>query len=194
MNIGVPKEIKEQEYRVAMLPSGVYQLIKRGHYVVVERGAGSGSGYPDAEYESAGALMVDSHAAVFERTDLIVKVKEPLPSEFSLLQPGQILFTYLHLAASKALTEALMKSGVTGLAYETIEVNRRLPLLEPMSEIAGRMSILVETFWWQRDLARWCAGCASGKSRRAGRRLVGYQRRAHGPRTGCGRDNSRSGP
>jgi alanine dehydrogenase len=143
MNIGVPKEIKEQEYRVAMLPSGVYQLIKRGHYVVVERGAGSGSGYPDAEYESAGALMVDSHAAVFERTDLIVKVKEPLPSEFSLLQPGQILFTYLHLAASKALTEALMKSGVTGLAYETIEVNRRLPLLEPMSEIAGRMSILV---------------------------------------------------
>jgi len=143
MIIGVPKEIKEQEYRVAMLPSGAYQLVKRGHKVVVERGAGAGAGYPDPEYESAGATMVNSHAAVFEQADLIVKVKEPLPSEFSLLRPGQILFTYLHLAASKPLTEALMKSGVTGLAYETIEVNRRLPLLEPMSEIAGRMSILV---------------------------------------------------
>jgi alanine dehydrogenase len=143
MNIGVPKEIKEQEYRVAMLPSGAYQLTKHGHQVVVERGAGAGAGYPDAEYEQAGATMVTSHAAVFEPADLIVKVKEPLPSEFSLLRPGQLLFTYLHLAASRPLTEALMKSGVTALAYETIEVNRRLPLLEPMSEIAGRMSILV---------------------------------------------------
>ena len=143
MNIGVPKEIKEQEYRVALLPSGAYQLIKHGHQVVVERGAGAGAGYPDAEYEQAGATMTNSHAAVFEQADLIVKVKEPLPSEFKLLRPGQILFTYLHLAASRPLTEALMKSGVTALAYETIEVNRRLPLLEPMSEIAGRMSILV---------------------------------------------------
>ncbi|MFO1489039.1 MAG: alanine dehydrogenase [Verrucomicrobiota bacterium] len=143
MKIGVPKEIKQQEYRVALLPSGAYQLIKRGHQVMVERSAGAGAGYPDAEYEAAGAKMVDSHAAVFEQADLIVKVKEPLPEEFGLLRPGQILFTYLHLAASKSLTEALMKSGVTGLAYETIEVNRRLPLLEPMSEIAGRMSILV---------------------------------------------------
>ncbi|HKI69754.1 MAG TPA: alanine dehydrogenase, partial [Verrucomicrobiae bacterium] len=95
------------------------------------------------EYERAGAELVDSHAAVFERADLIVKVKEPLPAEYKLLRPGQILFTYLHLAANRPLTEALMKSGVTALAYETIEVNRRLPLLEPMSEIAGRMSILV---------------------------------------------------
>ncbi len=143
MIIGVPKEIKEQEYRVALLPSGAYQLIKRGHQVVVERGAGVGAGYPDAEYERAGAALVDSHAAVFEKADMIVKVKEPLPVEYALLRPGQILFTYLHLAASKSLTEALMKSGVTGIAYETIEVNRRLPLLEPMSEIAGRMSVLV---------------------------------------------------
>jgi alanine dehydrogenase len=143
MIIGVPKEIKEQEYRVAMLPSGVYQLLKRGHQVVVERGAGAGTGYPDAEYEQAGATMVKSHAAVFEKTDLIVKVKEPLPAEFKLLRRGQILFTYLHLAADKSLTTALMKSGATCIAYETIEVNRRLPLLEPMSEIAGRMSILV---------------------------------------------------
>ncbi len=143
MIIGVPKEIKDHEYRVAMLPSAAYQLIKRGHTVVVERGAGVGAGYPDKEYESAGAKLVDSHAAVFEQADLIVKVKEPLPSEYGLLRPGQLLFTYLHLAASKPLTEALMKSGATCIAYETIEVNRRLPLLEPMSEIAGRMSVLV---------------------------------------------------
>src|SRR3569833_2002432 len=143
MIIGVPKEIKEQEYRVALLPSGAYQLIKRGHEVVVERGAGLGSGYPDSEYEQAGARLVDTHEEVFQRAALVVKVKEPLPSEFKLLRRDQILFTYLHLAADKELTDALIKSGVTGLAYETIEVNRRLPLLEPMSEIAGRMSILV---------------------------------------------------
>jgi alanine dehydrogenase len=143
MIIGVPKEIKDQEYRVALLPSAAYQLAKRGHEVVVERGAGIGAGYPDAEYEHAGARLVDSHAAVFEQADLIVKVKEPLSAEYGLLRQGQLLFTYLHLAASKPLTEALLKCGITGIAYETIEVNRRLPLLEPMSEIAGRMSVLV---------------------------------------------------
>ncbi|MGP8220004.1 MAG: alanine dehydrogenase [Limisphaerales bacterium] len=143
MIIGVPEEIKEQEYRVAMLPSGVYQLVKGGHQVLVERGAGAGAGYPDAGYEQAGAKLVDSHAAVFAQADLIVKVKEPLPDEYGLLRRGQLLFTYLHLAANKSLTEAMMKSGATCIAYETIEVNRRLPLLEPMSEIAGRMSILV---------------------------------------------------
>ena len=143
MIIGVPKEIKDQEYRVALLPSAAYQLIKRGHKVVVERNAGAGAGYPDADYAQAGATLVDEHAAPFAQADLVMKVKEPLPSEYGLLKPGQILFTYLHLAASRSLTEALMKSRVTGLAYETIEVNRRLPLLEPMSEIAGRMSILV---------------------------------------------------
>jgi alanine dehydrogenase len=143
MIIGVPKEIKTQEYRVALLPSGAYQLIKRGHTVVVERGAGAGAGYPDAEYERAGAKLVDQHEAVFAQADLIIKVKEPLPAEYGLLRPGQLLFTYLHLAAGKPLTEALMKSGATCIAYETIEVNRRLPLLEPMSEIAGRMSVLV---------------------------------------------------
>jgi alanine dehydrogenase len=143
MIIGLPKEIKEQEYRVALLPSGAYQLIKRGHEVIVERNAGAGSGFPDAEYQAAGAKIVDSHETVFAKAELILKVKEPLASEFGLLQPGQLLFTYLHLAASHSLTEVLMKSGVTALAYETLEVNRRLPLLEPMSEIAGRMSILV---------------------------------------------------
>lgn len=143
MIIGLPKEIKIQEYRVALLPSGVYQLIKRGHQVIVERNAGAGAGYPDAEYEQAGATMVTSHAEVFDQAELIIKVKEPLPQEYPLLRKGQLLFTYLHLAADKTQTEALMKSGVTGIAYETIEVNRRLPLLEPMSEIAGRMSVLV---------------------------------------------------
>jgi len=150
MIIGVPKEIKEQEYRVALLPSGAYQLIKRGHEVLVERGAGVGAGYPDSEYEQAGAKLLDSHEEIFQRAALIVKVKEPLPSEFKLLRRDQILFTYLHLAASRPLTEALMNSGVTALAYETVEVNRRLPLLEPMSEIAGRMSILVGGYFLQK--------------------------------------------
>ncbi len=143
MIIGLPKEIKEQEYRVALLPSAAYQLVQRGHEVLVERNAGAGAGYPDADYEQAGARLLAEHATIFQRADLVVKVKEPLPSEYPLLRPGQILFTYLHLAADRELTQVLMKSGVTGLAYETIELNRRLPLLEPMSEIAGRMSILV---------------------------------------------------
>jgi alanine dehydrogenase len=154
MIIGVPREIKEQEYRVALLPSAAYQLIKRGHQVLVECNAGAGAGYPDSNYQQAGATLVSDHAAVFQRADMVVKVKEPLPAEYELLRPGQILFTYLHLAADRKLTETLMKSGVTALAYETIEVNRRLPLLEPMSEIAGRMSILVGGYF----LAKHCGG------------------------------------
>ena len=154
MIIGVPKEIKEQEYRVALLPSAAYQLIKRGHQVLVERGAGAGAGYPDEDYERAGVTLVNEHPAVFAKAELVVKVKEPLPAEYGLLRPGQLLFTYLHLAADRGLTEALIKSGITALAYETIEVNRRLPLLEPMSEIAGRMSILVGGYF----LAKHCGG------------------------------------
>ena len=143
MIIGIPKEIKAQEFRVALLPSAAYQLVQRGHQVLVGRDAGAGAGFSDAEYVKAGATILEDHAAIFSRAELIVKVKEPQPSEYPLLRPGQILFTYLHLAASRTLTDGLLKSGVTGLAYETIEVNRRLPLLEPMSEIAGRMSVLV---------------------------------------------------
>ena len=143
MKIGVPKEIKEQEYRVAVLPSVVYLLTKLGHQLYVERNAGAGAGYPDTEYEQAGAIMSADHAEIFHEADLVVKVKEPLPSEYPLLRKGQILFTYLHLAATRPLTETLMRSGVTAIAYETVEINRRLPLLEPMSEIAGRMSIIV---------------------------------------------------
>ena len=147
MIIAVPREIKAQEYRVALLPSAAYQLIQRGHQVLVERGAGTGAGYPDADYEKAGATLLDEHADVFTKGELIVKVKEPLPSEYALLRRGQLLFTYLHLAANRDLTDALLRSGVTALAYETIEVNRRLPLLEPMSEIAGRMSVLVGGYY-----------------------------------------------
>ena len=143
MIIGVPKEIKEQEQRVALLPSGTNELTKHGHFVLVEKDAGLGSGYPDQDYVKAGAEIVDQAEEVFARADMIVKVKEPLKAEFPLLRRGQILFTYLHLAASKSLTEALLKSGVTGVAYETIQVDHRLPLLEPMSEIAGRMSVVM---------------------------------------------------
>lgn len=143
MIVGVPKEIKDDENRVALLPSSAYQLIQRGHRVIVERSAGAGSGFPDDEYARAGAELVDTHAAVFDQAELIVKVKEPLPSEYPLLKPHHLLFTYLHLAANKTLTDVLLKSGCTGLAYETVSINRRLPLLEPMSEIAGRMSVIV---------------------------------------------------
>jgi len=147
MIIGVPKEIKEQERRVALLPSAVNQLTRHGHSVLVEKNAGAGSGYPDETYAKAGAEIVDEAKAVFSRAEMIVKVKEPLEAEFPLLRKGQILFTYLHLAASKPLTEALLKSGVTGVAYETIQVNNRLPLLEPMSEIAGRMSVVMGAYF-----------------------------------------------
>lgn len=143
MIVGVPKEIKKKEFRVALLPSGAYQLLRLGHRVLVEAGAGVGAGFPDADYAQAGAAVVESPAEVFEAADLIVKVKEPQPIECGLLRPGQILFTYLHLAANRPLTEGLMKSGATCVAYEAVEINRRLPLLEPMSEIAGRMSVLV---------------------------------------------------
>jgi alanine dehydrogenase len=143
MVIGVPKEIKEQEQRVALLPSAANQLARRGHSVLVEKNAGIGSGYPDEEYVKAGAEIVAQAKDVFARAEMIVKVKEPLEAEFPLLGKGQILFTYLHLAASKSLTEALLKSRVTAVAYETIQVDHRLPLLEPMSEIAGRMSVVM---------------------------------------------------
>ena len=142
MIIGVPKEIKTQEHRVGLLPSGVYQLSRHGHQVLVEKGAGVDAGYLDNDYSAAGAKLVDAHEEAF-RADLIVKVKEPLASEFPLLRQGQTLFTYLHLAASLELTAALLKSGVTAIAYETVTRHNRLPLLEPMSEIAGRMSVIV---------------------------------------------------
>lgn len=146
MNIGVPKEIKAQENRVAMTPSSIVELVKRGHQVFVQRGAGLGASYADEQYEKAGAILVEDAPTVFEKAEFLVKVKEPQPEEIALLQSKHVLFTYLHLAASKQLTEALMASGCTALAYETLEVNRHLPLLEPMSEIAGRMAAIVGSY------------------------------------------------
>jgi alanine dehydrogenase len=141
MIVGVPKEIKRDEYRVAMLPVGVEELVRRGHRVLVEVGAGVGSGLADEDYMRAGAELVDVDT-VFGQSDMIVKVKEPLPAEWPRIRPGQVLFTYFHFAASRELTEAMVASGATCVAYETLRDDQgRLPLLTPMSEVAGRMSI-----------------------------------------------------
>jgi alanine dehydrogenase len=142
MKIGVPREVKHDEYRVAMLPVGVEELVSEGHQVLFESGAGLGSGLTDDEYAASGATLVSGPEAVWEQADLIVKVKEPQESEYDRLRPGQIVFTYFHFAASRMLTEAVIKSGITAIAYETIrDAKGSLPLLTPMSEVAGRMSI-----------------------------------------------------
>jgi alanine dehydrogenase len=142
MLIGVPREIKRDEYRVAMLPVGAFELTRAGHQVLIERSAGVGSGIPDAEYAAEGAQVVATPAEIYARADLIVKVKEPLPPEYPLIRTGQTLFTYFHFAASRELTEVMLASGATCLAYETLRDSQgRLPLLTPMSEVAGRMSI-----------------------------------------------------
>jgi alanine dehydrogenase len=140
--LGVPKEIKDMEGRVSMQPDGVAELVHHGHEVVVQAGAGSGSGFTDGEYEEAGARLVDGPDEVFEDADLIVKVKEPVPEEYDRFKEGHRLFTYLHLAADKGLTEFLMERKINSIAYETVEApDGSLPLLTPMSEVAGRMSI-----------------------------------------------------
>ena len=141
MKIGIPTEIKTAENRVSMPPHGVADLTRRGHTVYVQSGAGAGSGFTDDEYIATGADILPTAADVWNSAEMVVKVKEPLPDEYAFLRPDLILFTYLHLAASESLTRALMDSGVTGIAYETIEdENGKLPLLEPMSEVAGRMA------------------------------------------------------
>lgn len=142
MIIGVPKEVKENEFRVSVVPAGVEILVRNGHKVIVEKGAGVGSGIPDSEYVNAGAKILTTARAIFSQADMIVKVKEPLPQEYNLLQPNQILFTYLHLAASRDLTTKLLGRKIIGIAYETLEEkDGTLPLLTPMSEIAGRMAV-----------------------------------------------------
>lgn len=142
MIVGVPKEVKTDEYRVAMLPVGAEELTAAGHTVLIEAGAGQGSGIADALYVDAGATLVDGPDAIWSRADLIVKVKEPLPVEWPKLRPGQTVFTYFHFAADEKLTRAILDSGVTAIAYETLRDPRGgLPLLTPMSEVAGRMSI-----------------------------------------------------
>ncbi|HEX3044954.1 MAG TPA: alanine dehydrogenase [Bacillota bacterium] len=144
MVIGVPKEIKNNENRVAITPAGVQALVKAGHQVIIEQAAGSGSGISDTDYLNAGAVIVEKNTEVYQKAEIIVKVKEPLESEYELLKEGQTLFTYLHLAPNRPLTEALLRKKITGIAYETVQVsNGSLPLLTPMSEVAGRMSVQV---------------------------------------------------
>jgi alanine dehydrogenase len=144
MLVGVPKEIKTHEYRVGLVPGSVRELVLHGHKVLVESGAGSGIGFADDAYRAAGAEIAPDAKAVFAAADMIVKVKEPQPAEIAALRKGQILFTYLHLAADKAQTEGLIKSGATCIAYETVtDARGGLPLLAPMSEVAGRMSVQV---------------------------------------------------
>lgn len=142
MIVGVPREVKPDEYRVAMLPVGAEELVRRGHRVLIEAGAGLGSGLPDQAYADVGAEMIPDRETIFATADMIVKVKEPQPDEYPLIRPGQIVFTYFHFAASRELTEAMIVTGSTCVAYETLrDAEGRLPLLTPMSEVAGRMSV-----------------------------------------------------
>jgi alanine dehydrogenase len=141
--VGIPKEVKNNEFRVSTTPAGVHSLVIAGHSVFVEKSAGLGSSITDAEYVKAGATILDTADEVWAKSEMIIKVKEPVAEEYHRMRKGQILFTYLHLAASRECTDALITAGVTAIAYETVEVNRFLPLLAPMSEVAGRMSIQV---------------------------------------------------
>ena len=141
MRVGVPREVKDHEYRVALTPSGVHELRSHGHEVLVEQGAGEGSSIPDEQYLAAGAKVVDSADEVWGAAELLLKVKEPVASEYDRMREDQVLFTYLHLAASRPCTEALLSAGTTSVAYETVQLpDRSLPLLAPMSEVAGRMA------------------------------------------------------
>ncbi|NNM87741.1 MAG: hypothetical protein HKL95_04400 [Phycisphaerae bacterium] len=143
MKIGIPREIKDKEHRVACTPGGVRMLAQQGHEVLVETRAGEGSGFSDDAYAAAGAKITPKAVDIFMQAQMILKVKEPQPCEYQLLRQNQILFTYLHLAAEPDLAAALMERGVGAFGYETVQIGRRLPLLEPMSEIAGRMSVIV---------------------------------------------------
>jgi len=152
MRVGVPKEIKNHEYRVGLTPPSVAELVAAGHSVIVETGAGQGIDFEDSDYVEAGATIARDAAAVFAQADMIVKVKEPQPQEIALLEPRHILFTYLHLAADKPQAEGLMRSGATCIAYETVtSPTRSLPLLKPMSEVAGRMSIQVGAHYLEKE-------------------------------------------
>lgn len=147
MKIGCPKEIKDNENRIGLTPNAVQAYVAAGHDVCVQEGGGLGSSIVDDEYKAAGARIVKAAEDIWADSDMIVKVKEPLPAEYPLMREGQILYTYLHLSAAKGLTEACVKQGISGLAYETVQVGNTLPLLKPMSEVAGRMSTLMGAFY-----------------------------------------------
>jgi alanine dehydrogenase len=152
VKVGIPRELKDNEYRVAITPAGVRELVVHGHEVVIERDAGQGSSISDADFERAGAAIAPHADAVFEQSDMVLKVKEPIEEEFHRLRDGLLLFTYLHLAASEPVTRALIESGTTAVAYETVEMaDGSLPLLAPMSEVAGRMAPQVGAVYLQRE-------------------------------------------
>jgi alanine dehydrogenase len=147
MRVGIPTEIKNNENRVAITPSGANELVRRGHEVIIEAGAGLGSAITDADFVAAGASIVGSADEIWQQADMVLKVKEPIAAEYGRMREGQVLFTYLHLAASRSCTEAIMKSGTTAIAYETVQLdNRSLPLLAPMSEVAGRLSAQIGAY------------------------------------------------
>ena len=151
MKIGIPKEIKNNENRVGMTPAGVAELVGRGHVVYVQRTAGEGSGFADAEYEKVGAQMLPTIEDVYREAEMIVKVKEPIEQEYGLVRKGQLLFTYFHFACDRPLTDAMLKSGAVCLAYETVQkADHTLPLLQPMSEVAGRMATLNGAYYLQK--------------------------------------------
>ena len=152
MKVGIPREIKNHEYRVAITPAGVHELVRGGHQVLIEAGAGEGSSIPDADFVAAGAKILPTADDVWAEGDMILKVKEPIAEEYHRMRSGQVLFTYLHLAAAKACTDALLGSGITSIAYETVQLpDGSLPLLAPMSEVAGRMAPQVGAHHLQRD-------------------------------------------
>src|SRR2546423_12591366 len=180
MKVGVVKEIKADEYRIALRPAGARELVQRGHEVLVEAGAGEGSSFPDDSYESVGASLGDA-VWIWEEADLLLKVKEPLPSEYPLLREGLVLFTYLHLAASEELTRALVESGAACIAYETVETDgHALPLLAPMSEIAGRLAAQAGAYFLEKPLGGrglllgGVPGVAPGRVLVIGGGIVGY--------------------
>ncbi len=179
MRIGVAKEIKSDEYRVALTPAGALELINHGHDVAIEVGAGVGSSFADSDYERVGARMV-SVDEVWDDSDLVLKVKEPIASEYHRLREGLILFTYLHIAADEPLTRALLDSGITGVAYETVEVGRALPLLAPMSEVAGRLASQAGAYFLEKPvggrglLLGAVPGVAPGRVVIVGGGVVGY--------------------
>src|SRR5919206_18028 len=183
MRIGVPTEIKDNEYRVGMTPSGAAVLTTDGHEVCVQAGAGNGSGFADDEYRAAGAKILPDADAVYDAADMIVKVKEPIEADLRRLKNGQLLFTYLHLAPVPDLTKALLDKNIVGIAYETItdERKRTLPLLTPMSEVAGRMSVHVGAYYLHKP-----NGGRGAEARHAGHDLrdeerLGHRRRRHRP-------------
>jgi alanine dehydrogenase len=192
MIIGVPKEIKQSENRVALTPAGVMEFVSRGHQVYVQTNAGEGSGFPNDEYETAGAKILPTIEDVYAIAEMIIKVKEPIEKEYSLIKPNQLLFTYFHFASYEPLTKAMIASNAVCLAYETVESSdRSLPLLVPMSEVAGRMAIQQGAKYLEKPqqgtwcIIRWCTRCTTRKGIGFRWRYSRYSSCKNGRRSWC---------